>query len=220
MVNATGRFYGETYSVSYELPLWPYAAWIQSVINGEGTSGKPPKHDELRRRRLQELETEAAGAPQVMTGPAPVTDPAGCDAGDLRCQADPVTPLGILVAPSTRNGQVLTGCAGNDTGDTCTFAKTVYPKDSHPTLHLTRVPQTGVDAPPGRRDVIIWCRTTGTLTTGAPTTTLLRLSFTNTDPAGYPPAYGWWDVNPSSVQPLPDNPDSTINPDQLTPCAK
>jgi hypothetical protein len=110
-------------------------------------------------------------------------------------------------------------CAGNDTGDTCTFANIAYAKDSRPTLRLTDPPQTGVDAATGYRDVIIWCRTTGSLTTGVPATTLLRLSFTNTDAAGYPPAYGWWDVNPSSVQSLPDNPLSTISPDELTPCA-
>jgi hypothetical protein len=123
------------------------------------------------------------------------------------------------VGPSATNGQVLTGCAGNDIGDTCTFSKIVYAKDSHPTLRLTPPAQTGVDTSTGRRDVIVWCRTTGGLTTGAPATTLLRLSFTNTDPAGYPPAYGWWDVNPSSVQPLPDNPSSSIDPDGLSTCA-
>jgi hypothetical protein len=218
-VNATGTLYEEIYSASYEIPLWPYAAWIRSVINGEGTSGPPPAHDELRRRRLQDAEAKVAGAPQVMTGLAPITSPAGCDPGDSRCSADPVTPLGILVGPSTTNGQVLTACAGNDTGDTCTFSDTAYAKDSRPTLRLTDPPQTGVDASTGRRDVIIWCRTTGTLTIGAPATTLLRLSFTNTDTAGYPPAYGWWDVNSTRGQPLPDNPNSSIDPEQLTQCA-
>ena len=54
--------------------------------------------------------------------------------------------------------------------------------------------------------IVVSCKLTGSLTTGAPPGDLVRFSFTNTDVAGVTPAYGWWDVAPPQVEDCPGQP--------------
>jgi hypothetical protein len=207
---ATGDLAGPSLDVSYEIALWPYAQWIDSVIDGEGTSApSPPPHDELKRRKLEEGETDQGQA--VMTGP-PLCP------GDGSCDPEPEAPLATLVGFSTQQGAAPARCAGSDDGDSCSYDSTSYPKDSPATLQIAPPPKTGIDATTGRRDVIVWCKHTGSLTTGAPPGDLVRFSFTNTDDADLTPAYGWWDTTPKQVQGLPDNPSSGVDLDQLSTC--
>jgi hypothetical protein len=208
--NATGTLAGPAFRVSYEIALWPHVQWIRSVINGEGTSNPdPPPHDELKRRKLE----EGDGAPgqAVMTGPTPCP-------GDGSCDPEPVTPLATLVGYSTQQGAAPARCAGSDDGDTCSYDTISHPKDSTATLQLAPPPTTGIDATTGRRNIIVWCKHTGSLTTGAPPTDLVRFSFTNTDITEPTPAYGWWDTTPHQLEDLPDNPSSGIDLDQLSTC--
>ena len=214
-VRASGELYGPEFDVSWEIPLWPYASWIQSIIDGEGSSTEP-SHDELKRRRLQEQEADHHGA-SVMTGPPEIANN-GCDPSDLSCYREPVTPLAVLIAFSTNQGAVLVRCAGNDYGEACSFDQKVYPKSTRPTLPLAPPPKTGLDAQTGRRDVVIWCKYRGSLTTGAPAYDLVRFSFTNTDAAGVTPAYGWWDVSTAQIEEAPDDPIDAVDLDELTVC--
>jgi hypothetical protein len=208
--NATGTLAGPTFQVSYEIALWPYAQWIRSVINGEGTSTPdPPPHDELKRRKLEEGDNAPGQA--LMTGPTPCP-------GDGSCDPEPVSSPATLVGFSTQQGAVTARCAGSDDGDTCSYDSTSYPKDSPATLQIAPPPKTGIDATTGRRDVIVWCKLTGSLTTGAPPTDLVRFSFTNTDVTEPTPAYGWWDTTPKQIEDLPDNPSSGADLTQLSPC--
>jgi hypothetical protein len=207
---ATGMLTGPTFHVSYEIALWPHAQWIRSVINGEGTSNPdPPPHDELKRRKLEEGEDTPGQA--VMTGPTPCP-------GDGFCDPQPATPLATLVGYSTQQGAAPARCAGSDDGDTCSYDTISHPKDSTATLQLAPPPTTGIDATTGRRNIIVWCKHTGSLTTGAPPTDLVRFSFTNTDITEPTPAYGWWDTTPHQLEDLPDNPSSGIDLDQLSTC--
>jgi hypothetical protein len=208
--NETGTLAGPEFDVDYEIPLWPYAQWIRSVINGEGTSTPDPApHDELKRRKLEEGANTPGQA--VMTGPTPCP-------GDGTCNPEPVTPEATLVGFSSHQGAAPARCAGSDDGDTCSYDTTSHPKDSTATLQIAPPPKTGIDATTGRRDVIVWCKTTGSLTTGAPPADLVRFSFTNTDVTEPTPAYGWWDTTPQQVQGLPDNPSSGIDLNQLGTC--
>lgn len=194
--NETGTLSGPKFDVSYEIPLWPYAQWIRSVINGEGSSTpNPPPHDELKRRKL--IEGDNTSGQAVMTGPV------ACP-GDGTCNPAPVTPSATLVAFSTHQGSVMAGCAGSDTGDSCSFDSISHPKNSRPVLQLAPPPKTGIDAKTGRRKITVWCKHTGSLTVGAPPGDLVRFSFTNTDDAEATPAYGWWDVSPKQVESSPD----------------
>ena len=209
-VNATGRLAGPAFHVSYEIALWPHAQWIRSVITGASTSNpNPPPHDELKRRKLEEGENTPGQA--VMTGPTPCP-------GDGSCNPEPAAAMATLVGFSTKQGAVPARCAGSDDGDTCTYDTISYPKDSPATLQLAPAPKTGVDATTGRRDIIVWCKSTGSLTTGAPPTDLVRFSFTNTDVTEPTPAYGWWDVAPHQVEDSPDNPSSGVDLNQLSTC--
>ena len=177
-VSASGELYGPEFDVSWEIPLWPYASWIQSVINGEGSSTEPD-YDELKRRRLQEREADDDGA-SVMTGPPEVAND-GCDPSDMSCYREPVEPSAILIAFSTNQGTVLTRCAGDDEGQACSFDQKIYPSGTQQALPLAPPPKPGTDALTGRRDVVIWCKYRGSLTTGSPASDLVRFSFTNTD---------------------------------------
>jgi hypothetical protein len=209
--NATGRLAGPERDVSYEIALWPYAQWIRSVINEEGAgSSDTPPHDELKRRKLEEGENTSPGQ-AVMTGPT------SCP-GDGSCNPTPAAPLATLVGFSSKQGAAPARCAGGDDGDTCSYDTITYPQDSPATLQIAPPPTTGIDATTGRRDVIVWCKLTGSLTTGAPPTDLVRFSFTNTDVTEPTPAYGWWDTTPQQVQGLPDNPSSSVDLTQLSPC--
>jgi len=208
--NETGTLTDPAFDVSYEIALWPYAQWIRSVINGEGTSTpNPPPHDELKRRKLEEGDDSPSLA--VMTGPTPCP-------GDGSCDPQPVSPLATLVGFSTHQGSVAALCAGSDNGDTCSYDSISYPKDSPATLQIAPPPTTGVDAQTGRRNIVVWCKYTGSLTTGAPPSDLVRFSFTNTDITEVTPAYGWWDTTPQQVEDLPDNPSSGLDLDQLSTC--
>jgi hypothetical protein len=208
--NETGSLAGPELHVSYEIALWPYAQWVRSVINGEGTSTPDPApHDELKRRKLEEGENNPGQA--LMTGPTPCP-------GDGFCDPQPATPLATLVGFSSQQGAAPARCAGSDDGDSCSYDSTSYPKDSPATLQIAPPPKTGIDATTGRRNIIVWCKHTGSLTTGAPPTDLVRFSFTNTDVTEPTPAYGWWDTTPKQVQGLPDNPSSGVNLDQLSTC--
>jgi Trypsin len=42
-LNGTGNTYGTANQASYDQPVWRYRSWIQSVIDGEGTSGSSPR---------------------------------------------------------------------------------------------------------------------------------------------------------------------------------
>ena len=208
--NATGRLAGPGFDVSYEIALWPYVDWIHSVINGEGSGSSPSSpHNELKRRKLAEGENTPGQA--VMTGPTPCP-------GDGSCDPAPVTPMATLVGFSSKQGAVPARCAGSDDGNTCTYDSISYPKDSPATLQLAPAPTTGVDATTGRRDIVVWCKHTGSLTTGAPPTDLVRFSFTNTDVTEPTPAYGWWDVAANQVEDSPDNPSSGVDLNQLSTC--
>jgi hypothetical protein len=208
--NATGTLTGPTFHVSYEIALWPYAQWIRSVINEEGAgSSDTPPHDELKRRKLEEEENTPGQA--VMTGPVPCP-------GDGSCDPEPAASAATLVGFSSRQGAAPARCAGSDDGDTCSYDTITYPQDSPATLQIAPPPTTGIDATTGRRDVIVWCKLTGSLTTGAPPTDLVRFSFTNTDVSDMTPAYGWWDTTPQQVQDLPDNPSSGVDLTQLSTC--
>jgi hypothetical protein len=210
LVNATGTLTGPDLRVSYEIALWPHAQWIRQVINGEGTSTPdPPPHDELKRRKLNEEENTPGQA--VMTGPTPCP-------GDGSCDPEPAAQRAALVGYSSRQGAAPARCAGSDDGDTCSYDTITYPQDSPATLQIAPPPTTGVDATTGRRDVIVWCKLTGSLTTGAPPGDLVRFSFTNTDITEPTPAYGWWDTTPQQLEDLPDNPSSGVDLTQLSPC--
>jgi hypothetical protein len=208
--NETGTLTGPTFHVSYGIALWPYTRWIRQVINGEGTSTPdPPPHDELKRRKLEE--GDGAPGPAVMTGPTPCP-------GDGSCDPEPAAQRAALVGFSSRQGAAPARCAGSDDGDTCSYDTITYPQDSPATLQIAPPPTTGVDATTGRRDVIVWCKLTGSLTTGAPPGDLVRFSFTNTDVTEPNPAYGWWDTTPQQLEDLPDNPSSGVDLDQLNTC--
>jgi hypothetical protein len=208
--NATGTLTGPEYHVSYEIALWPHAQWIRSIISGEGTSTpNPPPHDELKRRKLED--DEDAPGPAVMTGPVPCP-------GDGSCNPTPAAPLATLVGFSSRQGAAPARCAGSDDGDICSYDTISHPKDSTATLQIAPPPTTGIDATTGRRDIIVWCKLTGSLTTGAPPGDLVRFSFTNTDVTEPTPAYGWWDTTPQQLEDLPDNPSSGVDLTQLSTC--
>jgi hypothetical protein len=209
-LDARGRLAGPERDVSYEIALWPYAQWIRQVINGEGTSNPdPPPHDELKRRKLEEGANTPGQA--VMTGPPPCP-------GDGSCDPEPVTPLATLVGYSSHQGAAPARCAGSNDGDTCSYDTISHPKDSTATLQLAPPPTTGIDATTGHRNIIVWCKLTGSLTTGAPPGDLVRFSFTNTDVNQVTPAYGWWDTTPHQIEDVPDNPSSGIDLTQLSTC--
>ena len=210
VANATGTPVSPLTDVAYEIALWPYAQWIRSIIDGGGAStSNPSPHDELKRRKLAEGENTPGQA--VMTGPTPCP-------GDGSCDPAPVTPMATLVGFSSKQGAVPARCAGSDDGDSCSYDSISYPKDSPATLQLAPPPTTGVDATTGRRDIVVWCKLTGSLTTGAPPVDLVRFSFTNTDVTEPTPAYGWWDVAPQQVEDSPDNPSSGVDLNQLSTC--
>jgi hypothetical protein len=215
-VNASGQLFGPFFEVSWEIPLWPYASWIQSVINGEGSS-TDPGHDELKRRRLQEREADNDGS-SVMTGPPEVAND-GCDTSDMSCYREPVEPSAVLIGFSTNQGTVLVRCAGNDKGEACSFDQKIYPRSTQQALPLAPPPQPGTDAQTGRRDVVIWCKYRGSLTTDSPPHDLVRFSFTNIDAAGVTPAYGWWDVSLAQIEEAPDDPIDAVDLDELAVCA-
>ncbi|HEY6797952.1 MAG TPA: trypsin-like serine protease [Kineosporiaceae bacterium] len=168
-LNAQGRAAGEMFRALYDQPVWWYRRWIESVINGEGTSGSTT-HDELRRRRLDEV-----GGALPMTGP-PQTNI--CDVDDASC-VDPRWLKATLTGRS--QGAALVTCDGGE-ADGCTFAGKTYAPGTSAVLSL------GAAGGTGMREALVWC----TSTPANSTDQKLKLSFTNADAPDRQLGYGWW----------------------------
>jgi Trypsin len=187
-LNRTGNAYGTANQASYEQPVWRYRSWIQSVIDGEGTSGSSAPPGDQPGRRL-------TGSP---TGDLPMTLPPEteiCDAGERPCtQPDPVWSAGDVLGAGNYRGTALAVCA-EAAGNTCAFDGRPYAAGAIARLALgpTRAPQT---AP---RQVMIWCKTDTAFAADASARPALRVSFTNADRDEVPVGMGWWDVTPDQV---------------------
>jgi Trypsin len=181
-VDAQGRPVGEVFRALYDQPVWWYRRWIESVINGEGTSGSTT-HDELRRRRLDE-----AGGALPMTVP-PQTN--SCDADDASC-ADPRWLKATLTGRS--QGAALVTCDGGEAYG-CTFAGKTYAPGTSAVLSLGTAGGTGI------REALAWC----TSTTANSTDQKLKLSFTNTDAPDGQLGYGWWLVTGDFLRTIEGN---------------
>jgi hypothetical protein len=184
---------------AYELPVWRFRDWIQSVINGEGTSGQPP--DSTPGRDL----TEEPDGQLPMTQPPHVDT---CEPGETGCTfPGPRWALSTLTGAGNYRGTALAVCAPA-TPEPCTFNTTTYPAATTARLPLGPAQAPGT-AP---RQVMVWCRTTASLTPGTPTQQVLRISFTNAEHTQVPTGRGWWDITPDQ---LGTNP---IDPSQFTTC--
>jgi hypothetical protein len=186
--NETGNLREPEFSSAYEQPVWRYRDWIQSVINGEGTSGSRPTNDELRRRRL--TDTESGDLP--MSLPPPM---AMCEPGQTSCTLpDPKWAPGFLSGSGNNRGTVQAVCAAAD-GNSCSFNGTAHADGTTTRLPLgpSKAPRT---AP---REIMVWCRTRSAFTQGGPLYPALRVSFTNADRDAGPIGMGWWDVMSDQV---------------------
>ncbi|HEY6793086.1 MAG TPA: hypothetical protein VI248_00210 [Kineosporiaceae bacterium] len=103
---------------SYELPVWEFRTWIQSVIDGEGTSGQPPTG-----RAGRNLAEEP-------TGDLPMTQPprtGACQPGETGCTLPgPRWARSTLMGSGNYRGTALAVCA-QAAGNTCSFNGTTYP---------------------------------------------------------------------------------------------
>ena len=136
-----------------------------------------------------------------------------CEDSQPSCPVpDPVWLPGVLLGSGNHRGTVLGICV-KATGNTCSFNGTSYPGGS-----TARIPLGPLTAPtaPGTRKVLVWCKSTGAFTSGGPAQSVLRVSFTNTDPTAAPLGYGWWDVLPGQVGTGTGT--TLVNPARLTTC--
>jgi hypothetical protein len=186
-------------SAAYELPVWRFRDWIQSVIDGEGTSGPPPGTTPGR-----DL-TEEPDGQLPMTAP-PQTDT--CEPGETGCTfPGPRWALSTLTGAGNYRGTALAVCVPAPP-EPCSFNTTTYSSGT-----ITRLPLGPAGAPgTAPRHVMVWCKTTASLTPGGPATDALRISFTNAEHTQVPTGRGWWDITPDQ---LGTNP---IDPSQFTTC--
>jgi hypothetical protein len=179
--------------LNYDIPVWTFRAWIQSVISGEGSSGSTS--DEAPRRRLTEIPKKpsfAGGGSLPMTLPP---QPDVCDEGEPSCTLpDPTWLRAALPGSGNYRGTALARCA-DAAGSTCSFDGTAYAKGAIGRLSLgpSRAPGT---AP---RSVMVWCETTAVFADDTSPRPALRVSFTNADHEPSPDGRGWWDVTPDQV---------------------
>lgn len=182
-VNGSGNLAGRRFRPAYEEPVWQFRRWIDQVISGEGPSDPDPPHDELKRRRLTE-------------------DPSGDLPTTLPPQTDSISarrwPVAALIPESGAQGLVTVTCPTvRATTNTCTQDIEGQAKET-----IGNDDPTPIRVGSGRQ-VLVWCRTTGSLAKGAEPIAVVRVSFTNTDTAvaSDPPplGYGWYDVDPTRV---------------------
>jgi hypothetical protein len=193
-VNGTGRLRGLAYPATYDQPVWPEAAWIRRVINGEeGTSSSHPSASQTMGRQL---------AAQPSGGP-PMTQPPQnhvCDPDDQACgQPQPIWLPAALAGQGNYRGIAIARCAaaGNNS---CSFGETSYSAGDYAKLPLgsTSVPDTPVG-----REVLVWCTAqTPFPTADSSNRQILRVSFTNNDQDDTPVGFGWWDLTPDQVTDL------------------
>jgi hypothetical protein len=198
--NASGDPVGTRFTAAYAQPVWQHRAWIQRVISGEGSSGSQPGPP---RRQLTSNDTTSTQLPMTL----PPQD--GCDTGTTCPQ--PVWEQGALLGAGNYRGTALARCA-TAANNTCTFGQTTYPTGTS-----TRIPLGPATAPgTAPRQVMIWCKTSTSLTPGDPARDALRISFTNADPQESPLGYGWWDITPDQLG--TGNGNTPLDPSQFTPC--
>ena len=169
-----------TFEATYEQPVWEHRQWILDTINGVGSSDDD-NHDELKRRRLNDAGREL---PMTLPPPANLCEP-GEDPGAGGC-SDPTWQLATLT-PSVTTGRVAAVCPDVPTNN-CSFNDSPWHTATPDRLNL------GVS-----REVMVWCKTTDTLTNGGAPQPVLRVSFTNAEPDRPLIGYGWWDVSPDHV---------------------
>lgn len=198
-------------TASYELPVWEFRDWIQSVINGEGTSGQgedtsgQPPTGQPRRNLAEE--------PEESTGDLPMTQPPrtdACEPGETGCTLPgPRWARSTLMGSGNYRGTALAVCA-QAAGNTCSFNGTTYPGGAIGRLSLgpTKAPGTGP------RQAMVWCKTSAVFTEGTPARDALRVSFTNADPSEVPVGMGWWDVTPDQV----GTGNTPVDPNQFATC--
>ncbi|HEY6797185.1 MAG TPA: trypsin-like serine protease, partial [Kineosporiaceae bacterium] len=172
-VNGTGNFYGPDYLLPYQLPVWEYRRWIQSVISGEGSSSSaPPPPGGPPRRRLDDVAGGGVGLPMTSPPPTPVCLPG------MRSCTSPIWEQGVLLGAGNYRGTALARCASAG-GSACSFKATTYAGGASARMSLG-----SADAPsaPGTREVQVWCTTTTSFPDAAsPARSVVRVSFTNAE---------------------------------------
>jgi hypothetical protein len=166
---------------AYDQPVWSYADWIRRTINGEGTSG--PVHDELKRRKLDEV---SPGATPPMTKPPALTT---CDPGGPSCTTPaPAWEPAQLTATAQQKNVVTTTC-WDQQSNSCTML-TNYAAGATAQLSLAAISSTG------SRDIEAWCRLPDPANSSQ---SAVLVSFINDDKADGPLGTGWWVVPQGNV---------------------
>jgi hypothetical protein len=203
MTNASGAEH--SFDALYDQPVWAYRDWILQTIAGGASSSSGPAAGPPGRQL-----TDVTGGDLIMSLPPPADV---CEESQASCPfPDPVWVPGALLGSGNNRGTALGICA-QATGNDCSFNGTTYPRGS-----TARMPLGPLTAPaaPGTRQVLAWCKSTGTFTPGGPSQPVLRVSFTNTDPADAPLGYGWWDVLPDQAG--TGTGQTLVDPAQLATC--
>jgi hypothetical protein len=185
----------QTFTIALEQPVWRYRSWILSVIGAPPPRESPPRESPVAGAAPgRQLLDATAGDTLHMTLP-PQTD--HCDPGMPSCTvAEPVWLQGVLLGAGNYRGTALARCASADTRS-CSFDGAAYGTGAS-----ARIPLGPSSAPDtaGTRRVMIWCKTSVAFPdANSPAQQVLRVSFTNADPAESPLGYGWWDVSPGQV---------------------
>ncbi|HEY6795926.1 MAG TPA: trypsin-like serine protease [Kineosporiaceae bacterium] len=206
--NETGNFRGDELTAGYEQPVWRYRQWVLDTINGAGPSNPPPDAGGPPRRRLG---GERVGGRPPMTLP-PQSGP--CAAVTAPCAGrGPGWKLGVLLGAGNYRGTALVRCASSGS-EACSFQGVAPAAGVSARLGLGPV---SAPLSPGTRQVMVWCRTTTAFPdAGSPARPVLRVSFTNADPADTPAGYGWWDVTPDQVG--TGTGQTPLDPGPLQPC--
>ncbi|HEY6794608.1 MAG TPA: trypsin-like serine protease [Kineosporiaceae bacterium] len=208
-VNGTGNLYGPGYYLAYQLPVWEYRQWIQSVISGEGSSSSAPPPGGSPRRRLDDV-VGGGGVGLPMTSPPPTPV---CLPGMWSCTS-PIWEQGVLLGAGNYRGTALARCASAGSSG-CSFNATAYAIGASARMSLG--PATAPLAP-GTREVQVWCTTTTPFPDAtSPARSVVRVSFTNAEHSTVQIGYGWWDVTPDQLGTSPTD-QSPLDTSRLAHC--